>query len=181
MGLLWIASLLATRPCKRWNRPQLLIFFPHPDIMHTLHAPSVSQSSTAAGINARHAGRSRCAILRATHQHQSSVHTSVASQHNEAEVASTSEPAVLGRRAALGLLAVAPVVAKAGDAWAVQVCGAQRGHTQFPLGFRQAVCRLPKPPQHLAVTLYPDSSSRSTDTLRVSCAVAGTDCWAHPR
>lgn len=67
--------------------------------------------------------------------------TTSAAQSEEPAVASTSQPEVFGRRQALSLLAVTPVLAQAQSAWAVQVCGLHWGwgHLSTVSGYNLAV------------------------------------------
>lgn len=85
--------------------------------MKALNTPTLTGSSTL-GVNVR---RAACSCHLATHQHTISTVTASAVRKEEAAVASTSQPDVVGRRAALGLLAITPVLAQSQNAWAVQV------------------------------------------------------------
>jgi hypothetical protein len=77
-------------------------------------------AKVAAGVHVRRAAVS--CPNHTTHQH--SISTVSQAVHNEdAAVASTSQPDAVGRRSALGLLAITPVLAQARSALAVQVCG----------------------------------------------------------
>jgi hypothetical protein len=89
---------------------------------------NISSSQNAQSLaGTSSAGRSCCRLPAVAHPPTvSRFVTTSAAPSEEPAVASTSQPEVFGRRQALSLLAVTPVLAQAQSAWAVQVCGLHR-------------------------------------------------------